>query len=278
MAGAARPGRTPVNELPLSVALGAVSGLVLGLTGAGGGILALPLLMFGLGLSLPAAAPVALLAVGLAAGLGASLGLRQGIVRYRAAGLIAACGLVLAPAGLWLSHQLPPLPLALCFTVVQAFVSLRLWQGARGTPVVVQSACPCRLDPATRRLHWTLPCALSLALTGALAGLLSGLLGVGGGFVIVPALRRFTDLSMNSVVATSLGVIAVVALATGGATVASGLVNVSVALPFIAGTLLGLVSGRGLAPRLGGPWLQRLFALAGLLGAAAILARSHVAA
>lgn len=271
-------GHLAVNELPLALVLGGVSGLVLGLTGAGGGILALPLLMFGLGVSLPAAAPVALLAVGLAAALGATLGLRQGIVRYRAAGLIAACGLVVSPTGLWLSHHLPPLPLALCFTFVQGVVSLRLWQGAQGSPSMIQAPCPCRLDPATERLHWTLPCARALALTGALAGLLSGLLGVGGGFVIVPALRRFTDLSMNSVVATSLAVIAVVALATGGMTIAGGLVSVGLAAPFIGGTLLGLLAGRWLAPRLGGTWLQRLFALAGLIGAAAILARSHFSA
>jgi uncharacterized membrane protein YfcA len=105
--------------------------------------------------------------------------------------------------------------------------------------------------------------------------LLSGLLGVGGGFVIVPALRRFTDLSMNSVVATSLAVIAGVALATGGATIAAGKANAAVALPFALGAAVGVVLGRWLAPRLGGLLLQRLFALVGLAAALALLARSH---
>jgi uncharacterized membrane protein YfcA len=256
-----------------------LAGVVLGLTGAGGGVLALPLLVFGLGLSISAAAPVALLAVGLAAALGTALGLRQGIVRYRAAGLIAACGIAMAPLGLWLSHHLPALPLALCFAAVQAVVSLRLWQGARGSgppPTIARAPCPCVLDPSTHRLQWTLPCARALAITGALAGVLSGLLGVGGGFVIVPALRRFTDLSMNSVVATSLAVIAAVALATGSATVASGLVATALALPFASGTALGLLMGRWLAPRVGGPSLQRLFSLVGLVAAAALVARSHI--
>ncbi|WP_263263323.1 sulfite exporter TauE/SafE family protein [Pseudomonas entomophila] len=264
-----------MSLLPLATALGASAGLVLGLTGAGGGVLAVPLLVFGLGLSIPAAAPVALLAVGLAAALGATLGLRQHIVRYRAAGLIAACGIVTAPLGLWLSHRLPAVPLALCFAGVQALVSVRLWRGANCAEVP-RARCPCRLDHATGRLHWTLPCARALAATGVLAGLLSGLLGVGGGFVIVPALRRFTDLEMNSLVATSLAVIAVVALATGGATVAGGLVDAALALPFALGTAAGLLLGRWLAPRLGGPRLQKLFAVVGLAAALALLARSHI--
>ncbi|EGH26559.1 hypothetical protein PSYMO_35934, partial [Pseudomonas amygdali pv. mori str. 301020] len=50
--------------------------------------------------------PVGLLAVGLAAGIGAVLGLRQGIVRYRAAGYIASIGVLMAPLGLWLAHRL----------------------------------------------------------------------------------------------------------------------------------------------------------------------------
>ena len=65
----------------LGIGLGAIIGAILALTGAGGGILAVPLLVFGLGLSMVQAAPIGLLAVGLAAGVGALLGLRQGVVR-----------------------------------------------------------------------------------------------------------------------------------------------------------------------------------------------------
>src|SRR5690606_5295593 len=90
-----------------SVGLGAIGGLILRLTGAGGGILAVPLLVFGLGLSVGAAAPVGLVAIAIAAGLGALLGLREGIVRYRAAMLVAAIGIAFAPLGLGLAHRLP---------------------------------------------------------------------------------------------------------------------------------------------------------------------------
>ena len=69
----------------MSVLLGIAVGLILGLTGAGGSVLAVPLLMAGLGWSLPQAVPVALLAVAAAAALGAWLAWRQSYLRYRAA-------------------------------------------------------------------------------------------------------------------------------------------------------------------------------------------------
>ncbi|TPQ31056.1 hypothetical protein C2U69_29725, partial [Cupriavidus pinatubonensis] len=69
------------NIVATSAALGAVVGLILALTGAGGAILAVPLLLFVLHLSVAEAAPVALLAVGLSAAVGALLGLRAGVVR-----------------------------------------------------------------------------------------------------------------------------------------------------------------------------------------------------
>jgi len=74
-----------MQTLALVMTLGALIGMVMALTGAGGGVLAIPLLVFGLHLPVQQAAPVGLVAVGMAAALGAALGLRQGIVRYRAA-------------------------------------------------------------------------------------------------------------------------------------------------------------------------------------------------
>ena len=68
----------------LGAVLGAIIGAVLTLTGAGVGILAVPLLVFGLGLSMVEAAPIGLLAAGMAVAAGAALGLRVGLVRYSA--------------------------------------------------------------------------------------------------------------------------------------------------------------------------------------------------
>jgi uncharacterized membrane protein YfcA len=205
--------------------LGAVVGAILALTGAGGGILAVPLLVFGLGLPLVKAAPVGLLAVGLAAAIGALLGLKQGIVRYRAAGFVAGIGLLMAPVGLYVAHRLPSTPLALVFAGVMVYASLRMFCKAvrelhHGKPPPRLEMFPCVLNPLEGRLRWTLPCARALALTGLLSGLLSGMLGVGGLLIGRQAAQRLAGPRLQQGFAM-VGMLAAIMLAghalTGGA-------------------------------------------------------------
>ncbi|KPB70165.1 sulfite exporter TauE/SafE family protein [Pseudomonas cannabina] len=261
-----------VEHQLLGAGLGAIIGVVLALTGAGGGILAVPLLVFGLGLTIVEAAPVGLLAVGLAAGVGAVLGLRQGIVRYRAAGYIAGIGVLAAPLGLWLAHRLPNAPLALIFSAVLLYACGRMFMRARrelrdGRPAPRPETLPCVLNPLQGQLRWTMPCLRALTLTGMGSGLLSGLLGVGGGFVIIPALTRYSDLDMKSVVATSLAVIALVSAGSVITASLSGVMHWSVGAPFACGAVLGLISGRQIACYLAGPRVQQLFAVCGIVAA-----------
>jgi len=77
----------------ISVGLGLIVGIILALTGAGGGLLAVPLLVFGVGLRVSEAVPISLLAIGMAAMLGAGLGLKSGTVRYKAVLLMAETGM-----------------------------------------------------------------------------------------------------------------------------------------------------------------------------------------
>jgi uncharacterized protein len=115
-----------VDAFAIAGALGVIVGLVLALTGAGGGVIAIPLLVFGLHLPAQQAAPVGLLAVGLAAALGAALGLSQGIVRYRAAGLIGLAGMSAAPLGVIAAQHLPNRPLLAAFAVVLIYTAFRM--------------------------------------------------------------------------------------------------------------------------------------------------------
>jgi uncharacterized protein len=260
----------------IGLALGAVVGLILAISGAGGGILAVPLLVFGLHMPMTQAAPVGLIAVGAAAALGAGLGLRDGIVRYRAAALIGLVGMALAPLGVMLARIVPNEPLLVAFSFVLGFVAWRMFDRSRHRADIAPAPVadlPCRLDPTEGRLRWTLPCARALAATGAVAGMLSGLLGVGGGFVIVPALTRCTNLDPRSIVATSLAVIALVSV--GGVTAAAvhGSVSLPVALPFAIGAVAALMAGRQVAARVAGPHLQRAFAVVSALTAVLVLAR-----
>jgi uncharacterized membrane protein YfcA len=238
----------------------------MGLTGAGGGILSVPLLVFVLHLSIAEAAPISLSAITLAAGVGALLGLKNKILRYKAAGLMAIFGLTLSPLGLWISQRTPNAPLLIIFSLTLFYVSIRLYRQAykeiHGIPdFASKSPPPCLLDTSVGKLAWNIPCARALMFSGALAGFLSGLLGVGGGFVIVPALKRYTDLPVNSIVTTSLGVLAIVA---GGGTIFSALsgnLNLSIAMPFALGALLGLLLGRAFGKKLSGPRLQQIFSV-----------------
>jgi uncharacterized membrane protein YfcA len=113
-----------------------------------------------------------------------------------------------------------------------------------------------------------------LAMAGAVAGLLSGMLGVGGGFVMVPALRSYTDLPMDAVVATSLAVIAMVSATGVVSSAVAGNLDVVAALPFCIGGLAGMLAGRLVATRLAGAHLQRGFALVAAMVAVGLLWRT----
>ena len=257
------------------LALGGVVGLILALTGAGGGILAVPLLVFGTGIGVAAAGPIGLMAVGMAAVLGTALGLKAGIVRYRAALLIAAAGMLLSPVGLWAARQVDARWLSVLFALVLLYVALNTFrQVSRKGPTAAATHVVCQRSGESGRFVWTRPCALAMALSGGLAGLLSGLLGVGGGFVMVPALQRHTDLPMTSAVATSLAVIALISLTGVAATAASGHMDWAIALPFSAGAMAGMLAGRQLASRLAGPHLQMGFAAVSALVAIAMIVKA----
>jgi uncharacterized membrane protein YfcA len=261
----------------ISPTLGILVGVLMGLTGAGGGILSVPLLVFFLGLPIAEAAPIALCAVALASGIGAILGLKNKILRYKAAGFMAIFGLVLSPIGLWLAPKIPNAPLQILFSLILLYVAIRLLNQARneikGIPEEHRKPPPCLMNPAVGKLQWILPCARALMVAGSLAGFLSGLLGVGGGFIIVPALKRYTDLPVNSIVATSLGVLAII---TGGGAIfsaAAGNLNILIAAPFAIAALGGLLLGLLLGKKLSGPHTQLIFSIFTLVIAISLLAK-----
>ena len=227
-----------------ALGIGVLLGTLLGLTGAGGSLVALPLLL-SLHLPLRDAVGVSLGAVGLSALIGAIGRWRSGDVHLTPVLLLAISGF----PGSWVGQQLGQLIsefwLILGFCLLVLWSAWRMWNNAS---LPAQS----KQKPLKRGI---------LILIGFLVGVLSGLMGVGGGFLIVPALLWFSPLSMLAATATSM---AVIALVSG----AGFLMYISTAQPpmqllagFSLGGACGVILGNKLAARIGGPLLQRIFSL-----------------
>jgi len=263
----------------VSILLGMFVGAVSALTGAGGSILAIPLLMLGLNISFTQAAPMALLAVFSAASLGAIQGFRVGIVRYKTALLISTVGIALVPLGVWLAKQIPANVLNISFATILIYVALRMWQQSSRTPESNEkNPTPvCITNPVTSKIFWTALCTRRLMITGGIAGLLSGLLGIGGGFVIVPSLHKVSNFDMQTIIATSLTAIALVSAASVLTYALHDDIKLMVAMPFVLGTMLGMFGFRLLSNKIPAKLSQRSFALLALVAALVMVARTiHV--
>jgi uncharacterized membrane protein YfcA len=260
--------------LALAVVFGAVVGLSLGLTGGGGSIFAVPLLVYGLGVAPREAVGVSLAAVGATALSGAAQRLWRREIEVPTGLLFAAAGMAGAPLGAWIGRRAPEALLLLSFAALMLWVAARMWLKAVRRPeeaAVVRSPTtspdpqspgpPCRRDPVGK-LRITSRCAQVMLLSGVLTGVLSGLFGVGGGFVIVPALVLFTGMGIHRAVATSLMVIALVSAAGLASYLAAGQrLDAATTGLFVAGGVAGMAAGtwvgRGLSP----VRLQKVFAV-----------------
>lgn len=261
----------------ITIVLGAFVGLLLGLTGAGGGILAVPLLVYFLHLPVTEATPIGLLAVAAAASMGAIAGLRSGLVRYRAAGLMALVGVIFAPLGLWLAHKIDNHILIVLFSVILFYVAFKIFRNSNSRLINKSKSMPhCNLSSQTGRFIWTNRCSMSVMLAGAVTGFLSGLVGVGGGFVIVPALQRLSSLTIHSVVATSLAVIALVSISVVAGSLAMGNLNWLVALPFSLGAISGMFLGRLVTGKLEAKYVRYGFASLSVVVAMMMLSKVYL--
>ena len=246
----------PVLAIPAALLVG----VFLGLLGSGGSILALPLLRLAAGLSFAAARATSFPVVGLAAAAALVGHLRTGAVRARDA---APFALASVPATFAASRLLAPRvsepAQALLFA---ALMLVAAWRMARREPA----------DAAPPRRRG----ARVAALVGALAGVLTGLLGIGGGFLIVPALVLTLGFDVRGAIATSLLVIVLNCAAGLGAELAGGGASIrwDLAAVFAAAGVAGAVAGRRLGARWSAIVLRRTFAVVVLLAAVALLAKS----
>jgi len=267
----------------LGLIFGAVVGLSLGLTGGGGAIFAVPLLVYGLQVPPREAVSVSLAAVGATSLVGFLHRWKLGQVELKTGLIFALAGMLGAPLGTWIAGFVPDLILLLLFAGVMVVVAVRLWQQAatvRTEVVCVPSedqGPTCRRD-ALGHLILNSRCAALLLLVGVVTGILSGLFGVGGGFVIVPALILFSGMPIHSAVGTSLMVIALISISGISSQIWAGrTIPWELTSLFVAGGIGGLFAGQSLGKHLSGPRLQKVFVVAILMVAVFVILKTLMA-
>ena len=268
----------------LSVLFGIIVGFSLGLTGGGGAIFAVPLLVYGLDLPPRQAVATSLAAVGFMSFAGFLGWWRAGQVEVRTGLLFAVAGMLGAPLGSWVSRLIPGAMLLLLFALLMIIVSVRMWHKAVPksvelpivyTPDSIAPAGPTCQRDEEGRLRLTSPCARLLLSAGVATGVLSGLCGVGGGFIIVPALVLFSGMAIHRAIGTSLLVITLVSASGILSQLTSGTqIPFELATLFVVGGLAGLFLGNLAGRRFSGPALQKTFAIAIILVAIFVVVRT----
>jgi uncharacterized membrane protein YfcA len=251
----------------LGIGSGALVGFVLGLVGGGGSILAVPLMVYLVGVRDPhLAIGTSAFAVAANAAIGLFNHAREKTVKWRCAAVFAVAGIAGAAAGSTLGKAFDGQKLLFLFALVMIAVGILM---LRRKPAGASGEVTLGRENAGK-----------LAGFGLGAGLFSGFFGIGGGFLIVPGLIAATGMAMINAVGSSLVAVTAFGLTTAANYALSGLVDWALAFAFIAGGLAGSIFGTRLARRLttGKDQLTLVFAILIFAVAAYMLWKSAAAA
>ncbi len=257
-----------ISALPAALAVGSggIVGLVLGLVGGGGSILAVPLLVYLVGVSSPhVAIGTAAIAVALNAAFTLAAYARLGTVKWRCALVFAAAGMAGTALGAELGKAIDGQRLLALFGLVMMAVGLTMLRAPAQT-----GNSNVRLTPASAA--YLLPRLLGIGFT---IGTLAGLFGIGGGFLIVPGLMLATGMPLANAVGTSLVAVTAFGLTTAGSYASSGFIDWPLALMVIGGGVAGSIVGLRASVALAGNqrFLTQLLASVVVAAGAVVLAR-----
>lgn len=232
-------------HLWLALALSTLAGVSLGLLGGGGSILAVPILVYVARLDAHQAIGVALAIVGTTALVGGLAHARSGQADARAAVAFGLASALAAPVGALATPLFPGRVLLLLFGALMVVVGGLMLRGRRGKAEAARGE---------RR-------GLALLGAGLATGLVTGFLGVGGGFLIVPALTLLGGLRVHVAVGTSLLVIAATSAAGLAGHLHRGDLPLGLTAAFAAASVSGVLLGQRIAGRFDPARLRRSFAL-----------------
>jgi uncharacterized membrane protein YfcA len=253
---------TLVQDL-LALASGSLVGFTLGLVGGGGSILAVPLLIYLVGVTNPhIAIGTSAMAVAVNAAASLIIHARAGTVKWRCASVFTLAGAAGAFGGSTLGRMIDPNHLLAAFAVLMIIIGAIMLRNRDEEGM-----------PDVRLSRENLP---RLVVLGLASGVLSGFFGIGGGFLIVPALIYATGMPVRYAIGSSLVAVTAFGLTTSLNYAAVGLVDLRLAALFIAGGIAGSLIGaratKALAMRKGA--LNSAFAVLIFLVAAYMLAKS----
>lgn len=254
----------------LASPLGFLIGLSLGALGGGGSILAVPALVYGAGQTPKEATASSLLLVGLAALVGLRPHLRGGRVRVGTGLAFGAAGIPGSLVGTAFNRRIDPDLLLVGFAGLILLAAWRMLTGCPTCTKVGEQRALVGLGRGNVALASSVDVRRLAAVlaAGTGVGFLTGLFGVGGGFVVVPALTLLLELNMPTAIGTSLVVIAVNSAVGFAARVGTVGIDWAVTIPFAVAALAGVLAGGQLAGRSDPARLLRGFA--GLLVAVAV--------
>ena len=238
---------------PGLIVLGLAIGALTGLLGAGGGILAVPALVYLVAIPVETAVATSL-AMGAVGPLAALAPRFKGGVNWKAVIAVAAAGIPAAFLGTGAGRLLPDDVLMLSFAVLMVVSGVQM---LRRRPAA---------DSSSARPRLWVPRALAV---GLLVGFLTGLLGIGGGFITVPALVFVLGMPMNRAIGTSLAVAVVNSVAGIAAHAGAATIDWTVAFAFVVPSMVAAFITARLARRVSNRVLQRAFAI--LILAVAVL-------
>ena len=230
----------PVTNLLLGFAIG----LILGLLGGGGSILTVPAMVYLVGQTPQTAVTTSLAVVGANSMMGVFFHRQHGTLNWNVALGFGGVGFITAFLAADISEHLP------ASLLMVSFASLMLVIGG----IMIAA-------PQLQQERNSEPSIWIILISGALVGLLTGVLGVGGGFLIVPALVILVGLPIQQAVGTSLIVIAINSLAGLLGHLGSASLDVSLLLAFIGAGLVGTFVGANLSQRVPAQHLRKGFAL-----------------